>query len=105
VLRVFDNVIIRFFAMCVAWPVLIAVRYFVVPMQRATSRAAEYRADQGAVRAGHLDGIRHVLEELKGTFDGSSTGWDATICASHPPFEHRLERLELRHVEYPLEAS
>jgi Zn-dependent protease with chaperone function len=102
VIRVFDNAIIRFFAVAVAWPILISVRYFVVPMQAASARAAEYRADQGAVRAGHLTGIRTVLEELKGTFDGSRNGWDAAICASHPPIEHRLERLERSGVNYSL---
>ncbi|GAA5195747.1 zinc metalloprotease HtpX [Rugosimonospora acidiphila] len=101
-LRVFENPIIRFAALTVGWPVLLAVRYFVVPMQMASSRAAEYRADQGAVRAGHLTGIRYVLEERKGTFDGSRNGWDEAICASHPPLEHRLERLEARGVDYPL---
>jgi Zn-dependent protease with chaperone function len=102
VLRAFDNVIIRFLAFSVAWPVLISVRFFVVPMLATSTRAAEYRADQGAVRAGHLTGIRATLELFKGTFDGSRNGWDAAICASHPPFELRLERVERRGVEYPL---
>jgi Zn-dependent protease with chaperone function len=105
VIRVFDNAIIRFVAIAVAWPILISVRFFVVPMQTASARAAEFRADQGAVRAGHLAGIRTVLEELKGTFDGSRNGWDAAICASHPPIEQRLERLERRGVEYQLAAG
>lgn len=104
-LRSFDNLIVRFLTLSVAWPVLIAVRYFVVPMQAAGARTAEYRADQGAVRAGHLTGIRRVLEEFKGTFDGSRKGWDETICASHPPFEHRLERLERRHTDYSLPVT
>jgi Zn-dependent protease with chaperone function len=102
VIRVFDNAIIRFVAIAVAWPILISVRFFVVPMQAASARAAEFRADQGAVRAGHLAGIRTVLAELKGTFDGSRNGWDAAICASHPPIEQRLERLEQRGVDYRL---
>jgi Zn-dependent protease with chaperone function len=102
VIRTFDNAVIRFLAIAVAWPILVSVRFFVVPMQAASARAAEYRADQGAVRAGHLAGIRYVLEELKGTFDGSRNGWDAAVCASHPAIEQRLERLEQRGVEYPL---
>jgi Zn-dependent protease with chaperone function len=102
VLRTFDNLIIRFFTLLVSWPVIVAVRYFIVPLQSSSARAAEYRADRGAVRAGHLRGIRLVLEEFKGTFDGSRRGWDQTICASHPPVEHRLERLEERGVDYSL---
>jgi Zn-dependent protease with chaperone function len=102
VIRSFDNTIVRFLAIAVSWPILLSVRFFVVPMQAAGARAAEFRADQGAVRAGHLTGIRTVLEELKGTFDGSRNGWDAAICAAHPPIEQRLERLERRGVDYPL---
>jgi Zn-dependent protease with chaperone function len=94
VLRVFDNMLVRFVAIAVSWPVLISVRFFVVPMQSAGSRLAEYRADQGAVRAGHRDGIRKVLGQLQRSFDGSRNGWDEAICASHPPTELRLERLE-----------
>jgi Zn-dependent protease with chaperone function len=101
----FDNPIVRFFASIIGWPVLISVRYFVVPMQAATARTAEFRADQGAVRAGYRDGIRSVLERLQRSFDGSRNGWDSAICASHPPNEHRLERLERRGQEYPLVPS
>jgi Zn-dependent protease with chaperone function len=102
VLRVFDNSLIRFFTIAIAWPILVSVRFFVVPLQSASSRLAEYRADQGAVKAGHRDGIRMVLERLQRSFDGSRNGWDAAICASHPPTEHRLDRLERIGQEYLL---
>jgi Zn-dependent protease with chaperone function len=101
-MRIFDNIIVRFILISIAWPIVISVRFFVVPLQAASSREAEYRADQGAVRAGHLTGIRTVLTELAGTFDGSRNGWDASICASHPPIELRLERLERRGADYSL---
>jgi Zn-dependent protease with chaperone function len=71
-------------------------------MQAAAIRRAEFRADQGAVHAGHRDGIRLVLERVQRSFDGSRNGWDAAICASHPPNEHRLDRLERPGQDYPL---
>ncbi|BCB91509.1 hypothetical protein Psuf_088220 [Phytohabitans suffuscus] len=102
VLRIFDNSIVRFLAISVAWPVLVSVRYFIVPLQSMSARTAEYRADQGAVLAGHRDGLRLVLGRLRRSVDGSRNGWDEVICASHPPTELRLEALEREGVDYPL---
>ncbi|BCB77232.1 hypothetical protein Pflav_036420 [Phytohabitans flavus] len=102
VLQVFDNSIVRFLAISVAWPALTSVRYFIVPLQSASARRAEYRADQGAVLAGHRDGLRLVLGRLRRSVDGSRNGWDEAICASHPPTELRLEALEREGVDYPL---
>lgn len=102
VLRVVDNGIVRFLALAVAWPVLASVRYFLVPLQSAHARDAEYRADQGAVLAGERDGLRVVLGRLRRGFDGSRNGWDEAICASHPPAELRLEALEQDGEDYPL---
>jgi Zn-dependent protease with chaperone function len=101
-LRVTDNAFIRFLALLVSWPVLATVRFLVIPVQAAGARDAEYRADQGAVLAGHLASLRRALERFQRSFDSSRNGWDRAICASHPPTELRLERLERAGDDYPL---
>ncbi|GAA4200341.1 zinc metalloprotease HtpX [Actinocatenispora rupis] len=86
----------------ILWPILVTIKYFIMPMQAADSRAAEYRADQGAVAAGHRDGIRQVLARFRRSFDGTRNGWELSICASHPPNELRLEAIEEPGRPYPL---
>ncbi|MEV4755883.1 M48 family metalloprotease [Micromonospora sp. NPDC049559] len=102
VLRAFHNSIVRFLAVLVSWPIAAAVRFFVMPLQAAGSREAEYRADQGAVLARQRDGLRQALERFRRSFDGSRNGWDEAVCASHPPNELRLEQLEEPGRRYPL---
>jgi Zn-dependent protease with chaperone function len=84
------------------WPILVSIRYVLMPLQAAGCRAAEYQADQGAVYAGHRDGLRKVLIKLQDTFDSATTGWDLAILGTHPPSELRLERIEQPGVEYTL---
>ncbi|WP_188188948.1 M48 family metalloprotease [Nonomuraea sp. SYSU D8015] len=95
------NSVLRFLVWVVFWPVFVTVQYFVVPMQSADSRRAEYRADEGAVLAGHRDGMRQVLN-LRRSFEDGRNGWVAAVCASHPPNELRLERLEEPGKDYRL---
>lgn len=104
-LRATDNLLIRFLVYLVAWPVLATVRYLVIPVQAASARQAEFRADQGAVVTGDWPALRRALERFQRSFDSSRSGWDRAICASHPPTELRLERLELAGERYPLEQS
>lgn len=94
--------ILRFAVWSVFWPVFVTVKYMVMPMQAADSRQAEYRADQGAVLAGHRTGMRRVLTRFRQSFEGGRNGWDAAVCATHPPNELRLERLEEPGVRYCL---
>jgi Zn-dependent protease with chaperone function len=94
--------IVAFAIWFATWPILVAIRYVVMPLQMAGIQAAEYRADQGAVFAGHRDGIRKVLAKLQDSFDGARNGWDMSILASHPASELRLERVEEPGVQYPL---
>jgi Zn-dependent protease with chaperone function len=101
----FDSGFVRFLIAAVIWPVAVAVRYAVMPMQAAWSRAAEYRADQGAVAAGQVTGLRRALEHFRRSFDSSRNGWDAAVCASHPPNELRLERVENPGGWYPLPGT
>ncbi len=96
------NSLLRFLVWTVFWPVFVTVRYLVVPAQAVESRQAEYRADQGAVLAGYRSGMRQVLSRFRRSFEGGRNGWAAAICASHPPFELRLERLEEPGGAYPL---
>jgi Zn-dependent protease with chaperone function len=94
--------ILTFLIWFATWPIMFAIRYFVMPLQMAGIQAAEYRADQGAVFAGHRDGIRKVLAKLRESFDGARNGWDMSILASHPANELRLEQVEEPGMQYPL---
>jgi Zn-dependent protease with chaperone function len=94
--------VLRFLVWLAFWPVFLTVRYFVVPMQAADARQAEYRADEGAVLAGHRVGMRRVLARFRRSFEGGRNGWVLAICASHPPNELRLECLEEPGHDYPL---
>ncbi|MBE8524311.1 M48 family metalloprotease [Amycolatopsis sp. H6(2020)] len=96
------NGVVRVALLAASWPLMVCIRFFLVPLQAAGSRAAEYRADQGAVAAGHRQGIRRVLARFRDSFDGARNGWEAAICASHPPNELRLEAVEEPGAEYPL---
>lgn len=84
------------------WPVMVTVKYFVLPLQSADVRRAEFRADRGAVLAGHRDGLRRVLVRLGQSFEGGRGGWSAGMVATVPPSELRLERLEEPSGSYPL---
>ncbi|HWS38988.1 MAG TPA: M48 family metalloprotease [Actinoplanes sp.] len=98
----FRHPVIGFALTLTCWPLLVTIRYVIMPMQAAGSRVAEYQADQGAVYAGHLTGLRQVLSRFRRTFDGSRNGWENSVCATHPPNELRLERVEAPGVTYPL---
>ncbi|MFF1822177.1 M48 family metalloprotease [Kribbella sp. NPDC058245] len=93
---------IAFIVLFITWPIVVSIRYVLMPLQAAGWRAAEYRADQGAVFAGHREGIRQVMIKMQTSFDGASTGWDLALLGTHPPNELRLERLEAPGVDYPL---
>jgi Zn-dependent protease with chaperone function len=88
------NPLLGFLVLALTWPIDITVRRIVMPVQALDVRTAEYMADQGALFTGHRDGLRHVLSWLQGSVDGGRNGWEQTLCASHPPNELRLERLE-----------
>ena len=96
------NPLIGFVVLAVAWPIDITVRRIVMPIQALDVRKAEYMADQGAVSAGYRDGLRQVLSWLQGSLDGGRNGWEQTLCATHPPNELRLERIEEPRVLYGL---
>lgn len=83
------------------WPVMGTVRWFILPLQAADARRAELRADQGAVLAGHRDGLRWALARLP-RFEAGRNGWSRAAHTLHPPTELRLERLEDPSLRYPL---
>ncbi|GIJ19956.1 M48 family metalloprotease [Micromonospora lutea] len=92
-MRRFPHPATNLFVFLFFWPVLLTMKYLVQPLHRADVRAAEYRADLGAVVTGHTEGLRAVLERRK-SFESGRSGWDEAVCAEHPPNELRLERLE-----------
>jgi hypothetical protein len=59
------------------------------------SRQYEYEADARAASLGeeYRLGLRRALDELA-VWERPRTGWEDVLAATHPPIEHRLERLE-----------
>ena len=92
-MRRFPHPATDFVVFLVFWPVLVTMRFLVLPAHRRDVRAAEYRADEGAVLAGHATGMRALLERRR-SFETGRSGWDEAVCATHPPAELRLDRLE-----------
>jgi Zn-dependent protease with chaperone function len=84
------------------WPVMVTVKYIVLPLQSADVRRSEFRADQGAVLAGYRAGLRRALVRLGQSFEAGRSGWSAAVGATLPPSELRLERLEDPTGNYPL---
>lgn len=93
---------VQFTVRILLWPVLVTVHYGVIPIQAGSWQRAEYRADAVAAQAGYGPGLRQALTYIRHSFDGSRSGWDTAICATHPPNELRLERLEEPGRAYPL---
>lgn len=83
----------RFLFALLSFPLRLSMRYVFLPAQASGIRAAEYRADQGAPQAGLAGGLKLALERFRELETGRS-GWDDAICATHPPTELRIERLE-----------
>lgn len=79
----------------VFWPVWVASKLVVIPLMAKRSRQAEYDADACAASFGDPFrlGLRRALAELS-AWEVPRTGWEDVLSATHPPIEHRLERLE-----------
>ncbi|MFI6244175.1 M48 family metalloprotease [Micromonospora sp. NPDC050795] len=92
-MRTFPHPGTNFVVFVLFWPVLLTMRYVVLPLHARDVRAAEYRADLGAVLTGHADGLRRILERRL-SFETGRSGWDEAVCATHPPHELRLDALE-----------
>ena len=92
-MRTFPHPGTNFVVFVFFWPVLLTMRYVVLPLHARDVRAAEYRADLGAVLTGHVDGMRRILDRRL-SFETGRSGWDEAVCATHPPHELRLDALE-----------
>jgi Zn-dependent protease with chaperone function len=84
----------RLLVRVVLWSVTATMRGLVVPVHARHWRACEYAADAAAAAAGYGDGLYRALASLRASFDGARSGWEASMLATHPPTELRLERLE-----------
>ncbi|WP_306366643.1 M48 family metalloprotease [Nocardiopsis sp. CC223A] len=96
---------LRILVWIVLWSVNATMHGLVVPLHARYWRDCEYAADAAAAAAGYADGLHRALSRLRQTFDGARTGWDATMLATHPPTELRLERLERPGREHPLPGA
>ncbi|GAB3940790.1 hypothetical protein GCM10027614_25030 [Micromonospora vulcania] len=92
-MRTFPHPATNFVVFLFFWPVLLTMRYVVLPLHARDVRAAEYRADLGAVVTGHVEGLRRILERRL-SFESGRSGWDEAVCATHPPHELRLDALD-----------
>lgn len=92
-MRSFPHPATNFIVFIFFWPVLLTMRYLVMPFHAHDVRAAEYRADLGAVLTGNVAGMRSILE-MRRSFETGRSGWDSAVCATHPASELRLDRLE-----------
>ncbi|SCF01641.1 M48 family metalloprotease [Micromonospora chokoriensis] len=92
-MRTFPHPGTNFVVFLFFWPVLLTMRYVVLPLHARDVRAAEYRADLGAVLSGHVEAMRRILERRL-SFETGRSGWDEAVCATHPPHELRLDALE-----------
>jgi Zn-dependent protease with chaperone function len=84
----------RLLVRVVLWSVTATMRGLVVPVHARHWRSCEYAADAAAAAAGYGDGLYRALAQLRASFDGARSGWEASMLATHPPTELRLERLE-----------
>ena len=77
------------------WPVWVCTRFVIVPLMSASSRKAEYEADEAVAQLGdeYRLGLRRALDELS-AWERPRTGWEDVVTASHPPIEDRMEKLE-----------
>jgi Zn-dependent protease with chaperone function len=89
----------------VFWPVWVASKLVVVPLMAKRSRQYEYEADARAADFGDPFrlGLRRALDELS-VWEIPRTGWEDVLAATHPPTEHRLERLEAGWESQPVAA-
>jgi Zn-dependent protease with chaperone function len=89
----------------VFWPVWVASKLVVVPLMSKRSRQYEYEADARAADFGDPFrlGLRRALDELS-AWEAPRTGWEDVLAATHPPTEHRLERLEADWESSPVAA-
>lgn len=89
----------------VFWPVWVASKLVVVPLMAKRSRQYEYDADARAADFGDPFrlGLRRALDELS-AWEVPRTGWEDVLAATHPPIEHRLERLETGWESQPVAA-
>ncbi len=86
--------VIAFVAFLLAWPIVVVVNFFVVPVQQARGREHEYAADAAATAAGayYRDGLKVALAK-DDPLEPARTGWEEAIAAAHPPTALRIERL------------
>ena len=77
----------------VFWPVGFLIRFVIVPIASYEGRRIEYQADEGVAAIGMGDGLIRALERFP-PFEAGRTAWEAALARTHPPIEHRIDRLE-----------
>jgi Zn-dependent protease with chaperone function len=79
------------------WPAWVSINLVVIPMLTTAMRQSEYDADARAASLGdeYRAGLRTALGEFQ-DWEAPRTGWEDVLHVTHPPIEHRLQRLEYR---------
>lgn len=83
------------------WPAWVSINLIVIPLLTKAMRQAEYEADARTASLGdeYRAGLRIALGESEG-WEKPRTGWEDVLHATHPPIEHRLQRLETPQPEH-----
>jgi Zn-dependent protease with chaperone function len=77
----------------IAWPSWILIRLVQVPVVRHSQRKAEFAADAAAADIGLSSQLIAALTKMS-AFESGRSGWEATLSATHPPIELRIEALQ-----------
>jgi Zn-dependent protease with chaperone function len=85
--------LLGFVGWIIAWPAGVMMNMVLIPVVRASQRQAEYDADAAAAAIGLAPQLISALQKLS-AFEGSRTGWEQALSATHPPVELRIEALQ-----------
>jgi Zn-dependent protease with chaperone function len=79
------------------WPAWVSVKLIVMPLLTKAMCQTEYEVDAQTAELGdeYRVGLRMALGEFQ-DWEAPRTGWEDVLHATHPPIEHRLQRLENR---------
>jgi Zn-dependent protease with chaperone function len=77
------------------WPAWVSIKIGVASALASAMRESEYQADALTASLGdeYRAGLRAALGEFQ-DWEAPRTGWEDVLHATHPPIEHRLQRLE-----------
>lgn len=77
------------------WPVIVTVRWILIPLQRRFWRKAEFAADEVAAQVGWAEGLRDAITAADARpLEAGAITWERALSAQQAPTELRLAQLE-----------